>query len=81
MNQLEDVISHFGGRAKLAKTLGITRAAISFWRVSIPKGRAYQIQILTEGKFKAADLLDIGNSTALGVELNTFSDCTTGNQE
>lgn len=49
----QDVLTHFGGVSKTAKALGINRATVSCWGESIPKGRAYQIEVLTGGKLKA----------------------------
>lgn len=48
-----DVLSYFGGVDKTAKALGITHVAVSKWGETIPKGRAYQIEVLTGGKLKA----------------------------
>lgn len=56
MNQVEAVVSYFGSRGKLAKALGVTPPAISRWKEFIPDRRAYQIEVLTEGKFKAEQL-------------------------
>ena len=56
MDQIEAVITHFGGKANLARALGVTLTAISKWKTAFPKGRAYQIEVLTEGKFKADEL-------------------------
>lgn len=53
---LVDAAQYFGGIPKLANALGIDRHAIYQWR-KIPTGRAYQIEILTNGQLKAADLL------------------------
>lgn len=48
-----DAINYFGSAAELAKKLNISEAAISQWGETIPKGRAYQIEVLTGGKLKA----------------------------
>ena len=48
-----DVLNHFGGVTKTAIALGINKATVSCWSESIPKGRAYQIEVLTGGKLKA----------------------------
>lgn len=48
-----DAINYFGSAAELAKKLNISEAAISQWGETIPKGRAYQIEVLTDGKLKA----------------------------
>jgi transcriptional repressor of cell division inhibition gene dicB len=49
----KDVLSYFGGVNKTAKALGITHVAVGKWSDTIPKGRAYQIEVLTGGKLKA----------------------------
>jgi transcriptional repressor of cell division inhibition gene dicB len=47
------VIEHFGSIAAIAKAIGVSHAAVSKWGDTIPKGRAYQIEVLTGGKLKA----------------------------
>lgn len=49
----QDSIDHFGGTNKLAQALGCKPQAISQWSEFVPKGRAYQIEVLTDGKLKA----------------------------
>ncbi|MFM5577091.1 Cro/CI family transcriptional regulator [Aeromonas veronii] len=49
----EDAISYFGSAAELARSLNISEPAVSRWGETIPKGRAYQIEVLTGGKLKA----------------------------
>lgn len=49
----KDAIDHFGGTNKLAQALGCKPQAISQWSDFVPKGRAYQIEVLTGGKLKA----------------------------
>ncbi|MDD9211142.1 Cro/CI family transcriptional regulator [Aeromonas dhakensis] len=49
----EEALSHFGGVVELAKALGCKPQAISQWGETIPKGRAYQIEVLTGGQMKA----------------------------
>ncbi|MBH2810138.1 hypothetical protein I5L21_06045 [Serratia liquefaciens] len=46
----DDVVSHFGGVGKTAKALGLSHAAVSGWDEIIPKGRAFEIQVLTGGE-------------------------------
>jgi transcriptional repressor of cell division inhibition gene dicB len=53
-----DVIKHFGGIVNLAKALKITPHAIYQWK-KIPLARAFQIELLTNGKFKAKKLLKV----------------------
>ncbi|EKC5520945.1 Cro/Cl family transcriptional regulator [Vibrio parahaemolyticus] len=52
----EEAITFFGNKKKLATALGISQAAISQWGESVPPLRAYQLELLTRGKLKAADL-------------------------
>lgn len=56
MDQVDVVASYFGGKANLARALGVTLTAVSKWKTYFPKGRAYQIEVLTDGKFKANNL-------------------------
>ena len=49
----EDAITYFGSAAELARSLNISEPAVSRWGDTIPKGRAYQIEVLTGGKLKA----------------------------
>lgn len=48
------VIEYFGGVTATAKALGISHAAVSNWKEDIPSGRAYQVEVITKGKLKAA---------------------------
>lgn len=47
-----DVIEHFGSEAEVARALGVTRGAVWQWKDIIPRGSAYQIQIITRGKLR-----------------------------
>ena len=49
----QDVLNHFGGVAKTAKALGIAQPSVCKWGEKIPKGRAYQIEVMTNGELKA----------------------------
>jgi DNA-binding transcriptional regulator YdaS (Cro superfamily) len=49
----QDALDHFGGVVGLAKALGCKPQAISQWGETIPKGRAYQIEVVTGGALKA----------------------------
>lgn len=56
---VDDVINWFGGKQEtVAKTLGVTKAAVSFWvsENKIPANRAIQVEQLTNGAIKAVDL-------------------------
>lgn len=57
MTLFERVIEHFGGtHQSLADVLRIERSAVTLWRGVIPKSRAFEIQVLSEGKFTAAEI-------------------------
>lgn len=43
------VIEHFGGVAKLAKALNISRAAIYQWGDEVPDSRVYEIHVRSGG--------------------------------
>jgi len=45
----EEAIKYFGNQVKLAKALGITKQAVSGWGDTVPVGRAYQLQAVTNG--------------------------------
>jgi transcriptional repressor of cell division inhibition gene dicB len=50
----EQAIKHYGGVAKLAKALGITKQAIAQWSDSPPLARQYQLQVMTCGVLRAS---------------------------
>ena len=56
MNKL---IEHFGSRKELYEALGVTRQALSQFEKlgGLPATRAIEIEQLTNGKFKASDLI------------------------
>ncbi|MCX7132053.1 Cro/CI family transcriptional regulator [Aeromonas sp.] len=56
--QKNDVLAHFGSITAIAKAIGVSHAAVCKWDETIPKGRAYQIEVLTGGKLKAAQPQD-----------------------
>lgn len=57
MTLFERVVEHFGGTHKaLADALGIHRSAVTLWRGVIPKSRAFQIEVLSNGRFSAAEI-------------------------
>lgn len=56
---VKDIVDWFGGeQVTLAKKLGVTKAAVSYWvsENKIPANRAIQIEQITKGNFKAVDL-------------------------
>jgi hypothetical protein len=48
-------IEHFGGVAKLAEALKISRTAIYLWKEDVPEGRAFQLELMTAGGLKAIE--------------------------
>jgi hypothetical protein len=45
----ETAITHFGSKAALARALQIRPPSIQDWGVLVPLGRAYELQVLTNG--------------------------------
>jgi hypothetical protein len=63
-----DVIAYFGSAAEAGRQLGITRAAVSNWPDLVPRGSAYQVEVVTGGKLKVDPAhYDKKNSDADGV--------------
>ena len=54
---LDLAVQRFGSVDGLAGALEITKQAIYMWRGRIPRLRAFEIEALTHGELKAADLL------------------------
>ncbi len=56
---INEIIKHFGSQRNLAEKLGVRDPAISQWikKGKIPPQRAVDIERLTDGKFKAVDIL------------------------
>ena len=52
-----DAINHFcgpkGNRAKLARTLKLSKPAVYAWGEYVPEYLAYKLQVETKGKLKA----------------------------
>lgn len=48
-----DVIEHFGSATAIANLLGIGKAAVSKWPEQVPQRYQYELERLTEGKFRA----------------------------
>jgi len=51
----KEAVAHFKGVKALAEKLGITTEAVYMWGDTVPSGRAYQLQVLTEGKLQAVE--------------------------
>lgn len=49
----DDAIKYFGNAAALARALGISRQSVHDWDDEVPEGRAYQLEVLTNGALKA----------------------------
>ena len=46
----KDAVKHFGNRARIAKALGISRAAVHQWKAVVPGASAVKLQKITRGK-------------------------------
>lgn len=57
---LDKLFLYFGSQSELARRLGISPAAVTQWLVDgIPAARAIEIEKMTDGKFKAVDLVGV----------------------
>ena len=53
-----EIFKYFGGKAKLAKELMVSRSCVSQWvKRGIPAVRAMEIEELSCGRFKAAEII------------------------
>lgn len=58
---IDELIEHFGSQAELARFVNVSRVAVAHWRRrGIPAGKAYEIEVKTNGLFKAQDLIGGG---------------------
>jgi DNA-binding transcriptional regulator YdaS (Cro superfamily) len=48
----DDVIAHFGSAVAVARALKITKGAVSQWPSIVPRGSAYQVQVITGGRLQ-----------------------------
>ena len=57
---MEEIVAFFGSQKAMAEKLGVSEAAVSYFinQDGFPAFRAIQIEIMTDGKFKAADLIE-----------------------
>lgn len=63
---IQDLIAHFGNKSRLADALNVSRSAVTQWGINgIPPMRAIAIESITEGKFKAADMVRGGDDENL----------------
>lgn len=53
------VVEHFGSQSELAKALGVSRSAVTQWCEigAFPPQRCFEIEKVSNGKFKARDLI------------------------
>ena len=59
MKNFNDIVSYFGNQREMARILEVAEPAVSTWRYKgIPPARAIQIEIFTEGKFKAIEIVN-----------------------
>ena len=56
---LKEIIKWFGSQVELARQLGVTQAAVAQWVADekVPPYRAIQIERITDGRFKAVDII------------------------
>lgn len=61
-----DAIKHFGSEVEIAAALACTRQAVALWKEGdvIPKGRAYELQVITGGKLRVDRTLYDGKQVA-----------------
>ena len=56
-------INYFGNKVKLAKAVGVSPASITRWGEKVPKLRAYQLQVITNGALQADDSSEQNTNT------------------
>jgi len=49
-----DVVQYFRTQRAVAKALGITEQAVSAWPEIVPRGRQFELQVLTGGRLQAS---------------------------
>lgn len=56
--EIKKLIDFYGSRSRLARALGVHRAAVTQWcdQGGLPPKRAIQVEQLTGGMFKAVDI-------------------------
>ena len=56
---INEIIRRFGSQVELARQLGVTQAAVAQWVADekVPSYRAIQIERITDGQFKAVDII------------------------
>lgn len=60
---IEDIIKWFGSKSKMARRLGVDRSAVTHWQQkgSLPPMRAIQVERISDGKFRAVDIMEVDN--------------------
>jgi len=48
----DEAIKHFGGVRELARVLETSTQAIYKWGKRVPRGRAFELQVITGGKLR-----------------------------
>ncbi len=61
----KNILIYFGGFSGLSKKLNCSRQAIYRWEL-IPTGRAYEIEVLSKGEFKADKIKKISLRSLVG---------------
>lgn len=56
--EIKRLIGFYGSRTRLARALGVHRVAVTQWcdLGGLPPKRAIQVEVLTDGEFKAVDI-------------------------
>ena len=56
---LKEIIKWFGSQVELARQLDVSQAAVAQWVADekVPPYRAIQIERITDGQFKAVDII------------------------
>ncbi|ANO90442.1 TPA: Cro/CI family transcriptional regulator [Escherichia coli] len=48
----QDAVAFFGTKAKVARALDVSQVAVTRWGAIVPKGRALELEKLTDGALK-----------------------------
>lgn len=75
--RVSDLVQHFGTKRAFAQALGLSESAITQWGELVPELRQYQVEVITDGKFKAARPKPVVTrveltTTDLGVQVTVF---------
>lgn len=50
---LNEAIKYFGSKKGIADALQVNKSTVTNWGDQIPRGRQFELQVLTKGKLKA----------------------------